>query len=793
MEATSDNSQLYVGDLSPNTTQTDLAPLFATVAPCSIKLCSTSASSARAASNKYAYITYATAEQAAAAIERFNHCLLHGRSMRVMLRVKMPLSKRDGQGNLFVCGLYPSVDNRMLEQAFGVFGKVLSAKVVVDEAGQSRGYGFCQFEDPLAAEVAIAALHGSTMLGNPLVVSHFRRKRPEPGSDRPAVVVRNLPREFSAAEVKELFGAAGARGGDVAPQRSPWRGGREGTTGTVDGGGRRRARQATQHRRPMQSQTPRRPGACAGPIKRVRLVRDESGGSRGVAFVTFTEAAGIKAAVDAFNDYSLRGSKLSVMPAQRSQQQAAEAAGKGGAPAGDAPLAATLGGQGSSSGSSLAGAGNGLPAAAAPAAAPLPAPFPPYSMSPPAAAMGLTQQQLPPLSHLQQQQQQQQQEQQQQLQQQQLHLAGGGAQGCVGEEHSRNTLYVRPLQEGWDEAALRELFQPYGTVMATKVLRTPYGASRGAGFVEFASHEHAVAALAATDGLALSDRVLRVTWAVRRPRSASGPAPPGLYAGPGGPVGLYGPQAAAAAAATAGAAAQAAAGGALLLPSGGLLPAAAAPMPSQALLLAGQLQPMLMGAMPFFVMPPATGYPPYGTPAAAPGGEALYGALPSASPPMAAPVAPVRGATAATPRPRPLRAGVVPPPPPQQPEPAAGGGGGDATAWPATGQAAEGMPASPAALTPAPAPAAESAGALLDRPPVPSEPESGLPRLLQAFSLADPSQQSDGNQSRHSSGQLQPPPPQTQHQQPQQRQQQPGARGGGVLAAAPPPPPGQQR
>lgn len=104
---------------------------------------------------------------AAAAIEQFNHYQLHGRCMRVMLRVKTPLSKRDGAGNLFVrvrrvaeasaraarrriqwlpaalralqrvcpspalclytwCsrqGLHLSVDNRVLEQAFSVFGK----------------------------------------------------------------------------------------------------------------------------------------------------------------------------------------------------------------------------------------------------------------------------------------------------------------------------------------------------------------------------------------------------------------------------------------------------------------------------------------------------------------------------------------------------------------------------------------------------------------------------------------------------------------------------------------------
>ena len=39
---------------------------------------------------------------AATAIERFNHFMLQGRSMRVMLRVRVPLSKMAGQGNLFV-------------------------------------------------------------------------------------------------------------------------------------------------------------------------------------------------------------------------------------------------------------------------------------------------------------------------------------------------------------------------------------------------------------------------------------------------------------------------------------------------------------------------------------------------------------------------------------------------------------------------------------------------------------------------------------------------------------------
>ena len=70
-------------------------------------------------------------------------------------------------------------------------------------------YGFCQFENPGAAEAAIAALHGSSALGNPLIVSHFRRKKPDPGSDRPAVVVRNLPPDMAVHDVKQLFSAAG--------------------------------------------------------------------------------------------------------------------------------------------------------------------------------------------------------------------------------------------------------------------------------------------------------------------------------------------------------------------------------------------------------------------------------------------------------------------------------------------------------------------------------------------------------------------------------------------------------
>ena len=80
---------------------------------------------------------------------------------------------------LYVGNLPYSVRDSDLEQAFGQFGTVQSAKVMMDrESGRSKGFGFVEMSSPAEAQAAIAGLNGQEHGGRGLVVNEARPMEP---------------------------------------------------------------------------------------------------------------------------------------------------------------------------------------------------------------------------------------------------------------------------------------------------------------------------------------------------------------------------------------------------------------------------------------------------------------------------------------------------------------------------------------------------------------------------------------------------------------------------------------
>ncbi len=85
---------------------------------------------------------------------------------------------------LFVGGLAFGTSADRLRETFAAMGTVVSASVVKDPAGQSRGFGFVEMETAEAATDAISRLHGSELDGRSLKVELSQKKERSSGGWR---------------------------------------------------------------------------------------------------------------------------------------------------------------------------------------------------------------------------------------------------------------------------------------------------------------------------------------------------------------------------------------------------------------------------------------------------------------------------------------------------------------------------------------------------------------------------------------------------------------------------------
>ncbi len=131
---------------------------------------------------------------------------------------------------LYVGNLPYTVRDEDLQQAFGAFGNVNSAKVMMErDTGRSKGFGFVEMGSDAEAQSAISGMNGQSLGGRSLVVNEAR-----PMEARPP---RTGGGGFGGGRRE---GGYGGGGGGEGGFRSPYGGGgrREGGGGGGYGGGR---------------------------------------------------------------------------------------------------------------------------------------------------------------------------------------------------------------------------------------------------------------------------------------------------------------------------------------------------------------------------------------------------------------------------------------------------------------------------------------------------------------------------------------------------------------------------
>ncbi len=80
--------------------------------------------------------------------------------------------------NIYVGRLSYEVTEEDLQDAFKVFGEVVSAKVIKDEYnGKSKGFGFVEMPDRYEANKAIKELNNSELKGRTIMVNQANPQR----------------------------------------------------------------------------------------------------------------------------------------------------------------------------------------------------------------------------------------------------------------------------------------------------------------------------------------------------------------------------------------------------------------------------------------------------------------------------------------------------------------------------------------------------------------------------------------------------------------------------------------
>jgi len=78
--------------------------------------------------------------------------------------------------NLYVKNLEDAFDDERLIKEFSVYGAITSAKVMRDEKGNSKGFGFVCYRSHEEASKAVTEMNGKILISKPLYVALAQRK-----------------------------------------------------------------------------------------------------------------------------------------------------------------------------------------------------------------------------------------------------------------------------------------------------------------------------------------------------------------------------------------------------------------------------------------------------------------------------------------------------------------------------------------------------------------------------------------------------------------------------------------
>lgn len=145
-------------------------------------------------SKGFGFVAYKTHEEAAKAVEEMNDYELEDTGLKLVVcraqkkherqnelrrrheQVKAERQQRFQGVNLYVKNLADSVDDEVLKKHFEQFGTITSVKVMLDDTGRSKGFGFVCFDKAEQASKAVTDMLNKQIEGKPLYVAIAQRK-----------------------------------------------------------------------------------------------------------------------------------------------------------------------------------------------------------------------------------------------------------------------------------------------------------------------------------------------------------------------------------------------------------------------------------------------------------------------------------------------------------------------------------------------------------------------------------------------------------------------------------------
>lgn len=183
-------TNVFVKNLDESVDDAELEKIFAAYGKITSALVSRDEASGR--SKGFAFVNFEDHVAAEAAVTALNGSDVHGRALfvgraqkkaeraeelrRQFEAEKMERSNKFVGVNLYVKNLSETIDEENLRHEFSPFGSVSSCKIMFDDKGVSRGFGFVCFSNSEESARALGEMNGRMLVGKPLYVAFAQRK-----------------------------------------------------------------------------------------------------------------------------------------------------------------------------------------------------------------------------------------------------------------------------------------------------------------------------------------------------------------------------------------------------------------------------------------------------------------------------------------------------------------------------------------------------------------------------------------------------------------------------------------